>query len=106
MDVPYLRDIFCLLPRWPDHRLLDLAPIAWNKRVNAMTCSRSSIAISSENSRSMSAADPRAFSLKSKGRVSSNGYVQRIPRRMAWAKTARSPGLGHRQRPIKWGIDY
>jgi Transposase IS66 family/IS66 C-terminal element len=27
----YLRDIFCLLPRWPDHRLLDLAPIAWNK---------------------------------------------------------------------------
>jgi transposase len=27
----YLRDIFCLLPRWPDHRLLDLAPLAWNK---------------------------------------------------------------------------
>jgi transposase len=27
----YLRDIFCLLPRWPEHRLLDLAPIAWSK---------------------------------------------------------------------------
>jgi hypothetical protein len=25
-----LRDIFCLLPRWPDHRLLELAPVAWN----------------------------------------------------------------------------
>jgi transposase len=25
----YLRDIFCLLPRWPEHRLLDLAPVAW-----------------------------------------------------------------------------
>jgi transposase len=27
----YLRDIFCLPPRWPEHRLLDLAPIAWSK---------------------------------------------------------------------------
>lgn len=27
----YLRDILCLLPRWPEHRLLDLAPVAWNK---------------------------------------------------------------------------
>jgi hypothetical protein len=27
----YLRDIFCLLPRWPEHRLLDLAPVAWNE---------------------------------------------------------------------------
>src|ERR1700690_1579152 len=22
---------FCLLPRWPEHRLLDLAPVAWDK---------------------------------------------------------------------------
>jgi hypothetical protein len=27
----YLRDIFCLLPRWPEHRLLDLAPVTWNE---------------------------------------------------------------------------
>ena len=27
----YLRDIFCLLPRWPEHRLLELAPVAWAK---------------------------------------------------------------------------
>jgi transposase len=27
----YLRDIFCLLPRWHEHRLLELAPVAWNK---------------------------------------------------------------------------
>jgi transposase len=27
----YLRDIFCLLPRWPEHRLLELAPVAWNE---------------------------------------------------------------------------
>jgi transposase len=26
----YLRDILCLLPQWPEHRLLELAPIAWN----------------------------------------------------------------------------
>jgi transposase len=26
----YLRDIFCLLPRWPEHRLLELAPVAWS----------------------------------------------------------------------------
>jgi len=25
----YLRDLFCLLPRWSEHRLLDLAPVAW-----------------------------------------------------------------------------
>ena len=25
----YLRDVFCLLPRWPEHRLLDLSPVAW-----------------------------------------------------------------------------
>jgi hypothetical protein len=25
-----LRDVFCLLPRWPEHRLLELAPIHWN----------------------------------------------------------------------------
>ena len=27
----YLRDVFCLLPRWPEHRLLDLAPVNWPK---------------------------------------------------------------------------
>jgi Transposase IS66 family/IS66 C-terminal element len=27
----YLRDIVCLLPRWPEHRLVDLAPVAWTK---------------------------------------------------------------------------
>jgi transposase len=27
----YLRDILCLLPRWSEHRLLDLAPFHWNK---------------------------------------------------------------------------
>jgi len=26
----YLRDILCLLPRWPEHRLLALAPVCWN----------------------------------------------------------------------------
>ena len=27
----YLRDIFCLLPRWPKSRVLDLAPAYWSK---------------------------------------------------------------------------
>jgi transposase len=27
----YLRDVFCLLPRWPEHRLLELAPVHWAK---------------------------------------------------------------------------
>ena len=27
----YLRDLFCLLPRWPEHRVLALAPIEWPK---------------------------------------------------------------------------
>jgi transposase len=27
----YLRDVFCLLPRWPEHRLLELAPLNWAK---------------------------------------------------------------------------
>jgi transposase len=27
----YLRDILCLLPAWPRHRLLELAPLNWNK---------------------------------------------------------------------------
>ena len=27
----YLRDIFCLLPRWPEHRLIELAPVLWNE---------------------------------------------------------------------------
>ncbi|MGO9837887.1 MAG: IS66 family transposase [Polyangiaceae bacterium] len=26
----YLRDVFCLLPRWPEHRLLELSPLAWS----------------------------------------------------------------------------
>lgn len=25
----YLRDLFCLLPRWPRHRVLELAPVNW-----------------------------------------------------------------------------
>jgi len=25
----YLRDVFCLLPSWPAHELLDLAPLKW-----------------------------------------------------------------------------
>jgi transposase len=27
----YLRDVLCLLPRWPEHRVLELAPLAWSK---------------------------------------------------------------------------
>jgi hypothetical protein len=27
----YLRDVFCLLPRWTEHRLLELAPVHWAK---------------------------------------------------------------------------
>ena len=27
----YLRDVFSLLPRWPEHALLDLAPLKWKK---------------------------------------------------------------------------
>jgi hypothetical protein len=27
----YLRDLFCLLPQWPEHALLELAPLNWNK---------------------------------------------------------------------------
>jgi transposase len=29
----YLRDLFCLLPSWPASRVLDLAPVNWNKTV-------------------------------------------------------------------------
>ncbi len=25
----YLRDILCLLPSWPAHRMLELAPLNW-----------------------------------------------------------------------------
>jgi len=25
----YMRDLFCLLPQWPGHRVLELAPIEW-----------------------------------------------------------------------------
>ena len=27
----YLRDLFCLLPRWPHKRVLELAPVCWEK---------------------------------------------------------------------------
>lgn len=27
----YLRDIFCLIPSWPAHKLLDLAPLSWKE---------------------------------------------------------------------------
>ena len=27
----YMRDLFCLLPRWPRHRVLELAPVNWSK---------------------------------------------------------------------------
>jgi hypothetical protein len=27
----YLRDVLCLLPRWPEHRLLELSPVEWTK---------------------------------------------------------------------------
>jgi transposase len=27
----YLRDVLCLLPRWPVHRVLQLAPAYWTK---------------------------------------------------------------------------
>jgi transposase len=27
----YLRDVFCLLPRWSEHRYLDLSPVEWIK---------------------------------------------------------------------------
>ena len=29
----YLRDLFCLLPRWPVHRVLELAPAYWERTV-------------------------------------------------------------------------
>lgn len=29
----YLRDLFCLLPNWPVHRVLELAPVNWAKTV-------------------------------------------------------------------------
>ena len=31
----YLRDLLCLLPRWPAHRILDLAPVAWDQTLAA-----------------------------------------------------------------------
>jgi transposase len=27
----YLRDVFCLLPNWPEHELLELAPLRWKR---------------------------------------------------------------------------
>jgi transposase len=27
----YLRDLLCLLPRWPAHQLLELSPVEWNR---------------------------------------------------------------------------
>ena len=29
----YMRDLLCLLPRWPKHRVLDLAPVNWTQTV-------------------------------------------------------------------------
>jgi len=29
----YLRDLFCLLPNWPTHQLLDLAPLKWKQTI-------------------------------------------------------------------------
>jgi hypothetical protein len=29
----YMRDLLCLLPRWPRHRVLDLAPVNWTQTV-------------------------------------------------------------------------
>ena len=29
----YLRDVFCLLPGWREHELLDLAPLKWKRTV-------------------------------------------------------------------------
>ena len=34
----YLRDLFCLLPRWPEHQVLELAPAYW-----AGTCAREDV---------------------------------------------------------------
>ena len=31
----YLRDVLCLLPRWPEYRLLELSPVEWVR-----TCAR------------------------------------------------------------------
>jgi transposase len=31
----YMRDLLCLLPSWPRHRILDLAPAYWTKTVSA-----------------------------------------------------------------------
>ena len=27
----YLRDLFCLIPRWPQRRVLELAPASWRQ---------------------------------------------------------------------------
>ncbi len=27
----YLRDLFCLLPSWPAHRVLELSPASWTQ---------------------------------------------------------------------------
>lgn len=27
----YLRDLFCLLPGWPEHRVLELSPVEWSR---------------------------------------------------------------------------
>ena len=29
----YMRDLLCLLPRWPKHRVLDVAPVNWTQTV-------------------------------------------------------------------------
>jgi transposase len=29
----YMRDLLCLLPRWPSQRVLELAPVNWNDTI-------------------------------------------------------------------------
>ena len=71
----YLRDILCLLPRWPEHRLLELAPVSWTK-----TRARDDVRGSSPRIRSEAhARRPRLKSPRSPlsdRRVSLNGYEQ------------------------------
>ena len=42
----YVRDLFCVLPRWPSHRVLELAPTYWRqtleKRETQQTSTRTS----------------------------------------------------------------
>ena len=40
----YLRDLFCLLPSWPDKRVLELAPAYWARDPRASRRSRTQLA--------------------------------------------------------------